>query len=102
MMKILGDHFADRFRITILDLPGFGESDEPSSVWKVEDYSCMLEEFVKKLGIKKPIIIGHSFGGRIAIRYSSNNSIEKLVLFGSPCIRFEKELSTSVKILKKN
>ena len=101
MMKILGDHFADRFRITILDLPGFGESDEPSSVWKIEDYSFMLEEFVKKLGIKKPIIIGHSFGGRIAIRYSSNNSIEKLVLFGSPCIRFEKELSTSVKILKK-
>lgn len=101
MMKILGDNFSDRFRITILDFPGFGESDEPLNPWTVNDYSLMLEEFVKKLSIKKPIIMGHSFGGRVAIRYSSNNPIEKLVLFGAPCIRFQKELPLSVKFLKK-
>ncbi|MBQ9018721.1 MAG: alpha/beta hydrolase [Bacilli bacterium] len=101
MMKILGDNFSDRFRITILDFPGFGQSEEPHEPWTIDKYSLMLEEFNKKLKIKKPIIMGHSFGGRVAIRYSARNPIEKLVLFGSPCIRIQEELSLKVKILKK-
>ena len=100
MMKFIGDNFNDRFRITILDFPGFGESNEPSEPWTVGDYSNMLERFVKELDIKKPIIMGHSFGGRVAIRYSANNPIEKLVLFGSPCVRVNEELPLSVKLLK--
>ena len=100
MMKPLGDNFSDRFRITILDLPGFGESDEPKRTWKIDDYELLLEEFVEKVKIKKPIVIGHSFGGRLAIRYSARNPIEKLVLFGSPCIRIQENLPLKVKILK--
>ena len=57
MMKPIGDALCDKFRITILDFPGFGGSAEPDVVWNISDYSLMLEEFVKKLGIKKPIII---------------------------------------------
>ena len=101
MMKPLGDNFCNRFRITILDLPGFGESDEPKSPWTMTKYSELLDDFIKKVNIKKPIILGHSFGGRLAIRYSARNAIEKLVLFGSPCIRVEEKLSLSIKILKK-
>lgn len=100
MMKFLGDNFSDRFRITILDFPGFGESEEPHETWTIDKYSEMLEEFVKKVGVKKPIVMGHSFGGRVAIRYSARNAIEKLVLFGSPCIRIQENLSLKVKVLK--
>ena len=100
MMKPLGDYFCDRFRITILDLPGFGESDEPKNTWTIDDYELMLEDFIKELKIKKPIVIGHSFGGRLAIRYSARNPIEKLVLFGSPCIRIQEALPLKVRILK--
>ena len=60
----------------------------------------MLEDFIKELKIKKPIVIGHSFGGRLAIRYSARNPIEKLVLFGSPCIRIQEALPLNVRILK--
>ncbi len=101
MMRPIGDNFQDRFRITILDFPGFGESEEPKSAWTIEDYELMLEEFLKKVNVKKSIVIGHSFGGRVAIRYCARNPIEKLVLFGSPCIRIQEELSIGVKILKK-
>lgn len=101
MMKPLGDNFCERFRITIIDFPGFGESEEPKEKWNIEMYSNMLEDFVKEVGIKKPIVMGHSFGGRVAIKYSSRNVIEKLVLFGSPCIRIQEQLPLSVKILKK-
>lgn len=101
MMRPIGDNFQDRFRITILDFPGFGASEEPKEAWTIEDYELMLEEFLKKVNVKKPIVIGHSFGGRVAIRYSARNPISKLVLFGSPCIRIQEELSLGVKILKK-
>ena len=101
MMKPLGDSFCDKYRITILDFPGFGESEEPHETWTIDNYSLMLEDFVKQTGIKKPIVMGHSFGGRVAIRFSSRNNIEKLVLFGSPCIRTKEDLSLKVKILKK-
>ena len=101
MMRPIGDNLCDRFRITIIDLPGFGESEEPHETWTIDKYSEMLEEFVKLVGVKKPIVMGHSFGGRVAIRYSARNAIEKLVLFGSPCIRIEEKLSITVKLLKK-
>ena len=101
MMKFLGDAFQDRFRITILDFPGFGESEEPPRAWSISDYSLLIEELVRRLKIKKPIIMGHSFGGRVAIHYSSNHPIEKLVLFGSPCVRLQKSMPLSTRILKK-
>lgn len=100
MMKPLGDNFSDKYRITILDLPGFGNSSEPPTSWNMTNYSDMLEEFVARVGINKPIVIGHSFGGRLAIRFSANNPIEKLVLFGAPCIRLQEKLPLSVRILK--
>ena len=101
MMKPIGDNFCDKFRITILDFPGFGQSDEPKEPWNIEKYVCLVEELASKLKIKKPIVIGHSFGGRVAIKFSSRNPIEKLVLFGSPCIRIQENLSLSAPLFDK-
>lgn len=101
MMKPIGDGLCSNHRITIIDFPGFGESDEPLVSWTIKDYSILVEKIVKELGIKKPIVMGHSFGGRVAIYFSADNPIEKLVLFGSPCIRAQTTLPLSVRILKK-
>ena len=101
MMKPLGDNLSNRFRVTILDLAGFGESEEPSFAWSLDDYVVMLEEIVEKLKIKKPIIIGHSFGGRLAIKYSSENIVEKVVLFGSPVVPRKNPKSLKVRFLKR-
>lgn len=101
MMKPLGDNLSDKYRITIIDFPGFGKSDEPKEAWGIDDYSDMLEIIIKELKIKNPILMGHSFGGRVAIRYSADHDIDKLVLFGSPCIRKQKKLSLKTRVLKK-
>lgn len=100
MMKPIGDMLSSNYKITILDLPGFGESDEPKYAWTLKDYSDMLEQLVNELNIKKPIIMGHSFGGRVAIYYSSYHSITKLVLFGSPVRPERSTNSIKVKVLK--
>ena len=96
MMKPIGDRLQKNHRITILDFPGFGESEEPKTALTVYDYCEILEELLKKLKVKKPVIMGHSFGGRIAIIYASRN----VVLFGSPCIRKEVKPSLKLRMLK--
>lgn len=86
-------------RITILDLPGFGSSMEPSFAYNISDYASLLHEFLKELKIDDPILIGHSFGGRIAIYYASTYPVSKLVLFGSPFIKREND-SLKLKVFK--
>lgn len=90
MMMPLGNKLPN-YHITIVDFPGFGKSSEPKTSYTIYDYVEWLEELLKELNIHKPIIMGHSFGGRVAICYASRNQVKKLVLFGSPCIRNNKK-----------
>ena len=57
MMKPLGDPLSKNHRITILDFPGFGDSEEPKEPWSIKDYALLIEYLVKELKIKKPIVI---------------------------------------------
>ena len=99
MMDPIGQNLSDDFKITILDLPGFGSSEIPKFAYNINDYTELLHEFLQELKIDNPILIGHSFGGRIAINYASIYQVSKLVLFGSPFIVREKN-GLKVKILK--
>ena len=99
MMEPLGKNLCEKNRITIIDFPGFGSSQTPDFAYTIYDYTDLLREFLKELGIKKPILVGHSFGGRFSICYASRYDVEKLVLFGSPCIKKENK-SLKLKILK--
>lgn len=100
MMMPLAKLLENVAKITIIDFPGHGLTPEPLEELSVYDFSTILEKFLIKLNIKNPIIIGHSFGGRIGIIFASRNKTEKLILFGAPCIRKEKKLSLKVRILK--
>lgn len=59
--------------IYCLDLPGFGKSELPRNAYSAEDYSEIVSGFISKLGLEKVIIIGHSFGGRVAIKLASKH-----------------------------
>ena len=89
MMLPLANRLSNKKRITILDFPGFGSSEEPKNPYTIYDYVDVLEKLLKELNVKKPTLIAHSFGGRVAIVYASRNNVSKVVLFGSPCIRKE-------------
>lgn len=100
MMKPLGDKIKN-CRIIIVDLPGFGFSKEPENVWTMYDYAECINKLLKKISVEDPIMIGHSFGGKISLIYASKYKVKKLVLFGSPFKKEIKELSLKMKILKK-
>lgn len=100
MMKPLGDLLADNYHITIIDLPGFGKSKEPATILDVGDYTEIVHDLLKSLKVVKPTLIGHSFGGRISIRYGASYDVEKLVLCGAPCVKTKKNLTLKEKMLK--
>ena len=100
MMKPVGDKLQKHNRIIIIDLPGFGNSSEPDQVWTMYDYADHIYKLLKELNVNNPIMIGHSFGGKISLIYASKYKVNKLVLFGSPFKKNVKKLSTKTKILK--
>lgn len=81
-----------------IDLPGFGKSDEPPTAWGIEEYTQMLEAFVNMLGLKNVIILGHSFGGRVAILYASRNPVKKLVLVDAAGVKPKRTLKYYMKV----
>ena len=100
MMKMLADPLSKENNIVIVDLPGFGESTEPTYDWMVDDYVEAIKSLLESLKIKKPILVGHSFGGKISLLYSSKYEVEKLVVLGSPYKKEIEKLSLKTKMLK--
>lgn len=100
MMRPVGDKLEGN-RIIIVDLPGYGLSSEPDYAWSIYDYVECIKELLDSVDVKLPILIGHSFGGKISLAYASKYDTEKLILFGSPFRPAIKKLSLKTKLLKK-
>lgn len=81
-----------------LDMPGFGESEEPHEIWGVEQYADFVENFCKALNISQPILIGHSFGGRVAIVLAARLPIAKLILVDAAGIKPRRSLKYYIKV----
>lgn len=81
-----------------IDLPGFGDSTEPAEVWGVERYTSAIEEFARRLGLVRPSLIGHSFGGRISIVYASRNEVDKVILVDAAGIKPRRSLRYYAKV----
>jgi pimeloyl-ACP methyl ester carboxylesterase len=74
-------HLSEKgFRVVSLDFPGFGSNPEPSGPWGMEEYTAWLEGWLIERGIENPVLVGHSFGGRVAIVFASRNRTDKIVL----------------------
>lgn len=79
------------FSVVVPDLPGFGESQLPSASWSLDNYCDFLDSFIRNTfpGSQKVYLLGHSFGGALAAKFSLKypERIEGLFLVASACIR---------------
>ncbi|HAE92419.1 alpha/beta hydrolase [Tissierella praeacuta] len=75
----------DKFRVHALDLPGFGKSEEPKKPIDSFKYAEIVKNYMDNMGIKKVILIGHSFGGKLSIILGSKypEIVDKIVLVNS-------------------
>ncbi|MDO8658601.1 MAG: alpha/beta hydrolase [Candidatus Levybacteria bacterium] len=77
------------FAVYSPDLPGFGSEPLKSKSMKLDDYMEFIDNYIKKNKIENPILIGHSFGGRIALKYGWEypKKVSRIILTGTPVIR---------------
>lgn len=80
------------FRVIAVDLPGSGESSEPKEIWGNNEYVDFILNFISKIGINEFHLIGHSFGGALAVKIGANypEKLKKIVLCDAAFIRDER------------
>lgn len=82
------EKYFDQIGLIIMDLPGFGASKYNHPIFGFDFYVDAVKELIdsKHVSISDAILIGHSFGGCVALSLSRNVSPEKLILIDVPLI----------------
>ncbi len=77
------------FEVYCLELPCFGNEPCPNEIWGVENYADFVKQKITNLSLNKPILLGHSFGGQVAVYLAAKEPqlISKLILSGAAAIR---------------
>ena len=99
VFKDLQTSLSKSFKVFAPNFPGFGGSDEPQTAWSCHEYAGWVETFMQKLHIENPIVLGHSFGGRIALILNDRLQLSRLVLTGSAGLIFKKKKTVIFKFL---
>ncbi len=75
----------DSYRCIALDFPGCGQSQMMSTPWTLDDYTALVKKFIDALGLKDPIMFGHSHGGRVTLKLAADQTVkpQKIVLLDS-------------------
>ena len=98
-MMPIANVLKDKCRVIVMDLPGFGESDNPVEPWNSYDYAACINKFIELNKLDSIILFGHSHGGRISIILSSMyDYVKKLILIDSAGIIPKRKLSYYVKV----
>ncbi len=81
-----------------VDLPGHGQSPEPEDVWGVGEYADCISCFINSLALPDPVLIGHSFGGRVAIWLNARESRSKMMLVDAAGIKPRRPIKYYLKV----
>jgi pimeloyl-ACP methyl ester carboxylesterase len=74
----------------LVDLPGFGLSPPPKEAWGAADYASCMAAALDEHGRGEPVVVvGHSFGGRVAVCLAAARPdlVRGMVLCGVPLLR---------------
>ena len=100
LLKFLKNN-TQKLKVISMDFPGFGLSDLPPAPWGINDYAQHLLSFMDGLGIPAAILLGHSFGGRVAIKFAAFHleRVKKLILVDSAGIIPKRGINYYSKVL---
>jgi pimeloyl-ACP methyl ester carboxylesterase len=93
------DSLARRYTVIAPDLLGHGESDKPRADYSIGAFANGMRDLLTVLGVDKVTVVGHSFGGGVAMQfaYQFPERTERLVLVGSGGLG--PEVSTAIKAI---
>ncbi len=78
--------FRREHRIVTIDLRGHGKSSKPRQDYTMDGFCEDLEWLMGKLSLRRPVVVGHSMGGVIAMRLAGRRrrALSGLVIVDSP------------------
>jgi len=79
----LVDRLARHYRVVCFDRPGFGYSQRPRSrIWTAAAQATLFAKALDQLGVRNPVVLGHSWGTLVAIALAlqSDSTVSGLVL----------------------
>lgn len=81
----VAERLAKRHRVIAVDLLGHGQSDKPRSDYSLGAFAVWLRDFLDALNIHEATVIGHSFGGGVALQFAHQHKeyCRRLVLISS-------------------
>ncbi|OGK09812.1 hypothetical protein A2767_03510 [Candidatus Roizmanbacteria bacterium RIFCSPHIGHO2_01_FULL_35_10] len=84
-LESLTESLSKKYKTISVDLPGFGQSDNPDPNWGVEEYAKLLIKIIDNFKLKPVVYFGHSFGGALGIYLAAKypTCIKKLILSGA-------------------
>lgn len=88
-----------RCRVVALNFPGCGKSDTMKTPWTLDDYCDFVLKFMAAVGLKNPIMFGHSHGGRVTLKMVAEGMVNppKIVLLDSAGLIPKKSLKQKFK-----
>lgn len=83
----------------LVDLPGFGDSPLPPACWSTKEYGDHLIQFLDDKKIKEFSLLGHSFGGKVALSLALKvpERVKKLILIAPSGLRPKKKMWQQMK-----
>ncbi len=69
---LMAPHLAQHFHTTALDQRGHGLSDCPDDAYSFAEVTADVEGVIDALGLVRPIIVGHSWGGNVAVHFAAD------------------------------
>jgi len=95
----LAEYFSDVAECVLLDLPGFGKSDEPKAPMSPANYAEEVAKIIAEMPKKKTIVVGHSFGARVAIHLCNlhKKSVDGLVFLAGAGLKKKRSLRFRIK-----
>ena len=79
------NYFSKFYRVTAVDIIGFGKSKPLPYAYTVDDYADWLQSLMQELHLTRPHVFAHSFGCRVAVKTASrNNALFDKILFTGP------------------
>lgn len=95
MNSLIGNH-----RVVALDFPGCGKSDILIEPWNANDYADFVLEFMKKVNLNNPVLVGHSNGGRIIMKLCGEKGVTppKIIFIDAAGIKPKKSFKKQMKI----
>lgn len=97
--KFVSNHLNDS-QMLFIDFPPFGKSQEPITSFTIFDYAELTLHIMRLCNFEKPVVVGHSFGGRVAILLASGNYCSKLFLTASAGIKPKRSIKYYCKVLR--